>query len=318
MNNAALLGYTGFVGGNLLKNAPWSALYNTKNIHEIDGKEFELVVCSAVSAVKWMANAQPEADKASIDALKCHLKTISCKHFVLISTVDIYTHFEPAPDEDILPQRKLQDTYGSNRYELELWCQQQFAGHCHVLRLPALFGEGLKKNFLFDWINPLPSSIIPSKWGELCKQLSPQQQETVLAIYDEQANGNLSVNRQAAAPLQDLALQALRQAGFTSLCFTDSRSQFPFFDLSTLLSYIEMAIAQNIPLLNVAVPSMSCSSIIQHCFGQDYSNELIGREPVLYDMKSKYAGPSGYFQTEAEVITRLKQFFTQEGGLTCV
>ena len=44
--NNALIGYTGFVGMNILQQKPFMFLYNSKNIEEIKGKEFDLIVCS--------------------------------------------------------------------------------------------------------------------------------------------------------------------------------------------------------------------------------------------------------------------------------
>ena len=44
--NNALIGYTGFVGGNILRQKPFKYLYNTKNIEDIKQKKFNLIVCS--------------------------------------------------------------------------------------------------------------------------------------------------------------------------------------------------------------------------------------------------------------------------------
>src|SRR6266404_9321484 len=88
-HSSALIGYTGFVGGNLNNQPEFTDRYNTKNISEIDGREFDLVVSAATPAEMWKANQEPEADMASIQALMDHLATIKAKHFVLISKVAI-------------------------------------------------------------------------------------------------------------------------------------------------------------------------------------------------------------------------------------
>ena len=50
----ALIGNTGFVGGNLLRQQPFDALFNSKNIDDIAGRSFDLVVCAGVRAEKWL------------------------------------------------------------------------------------------------------------------------------------------------------------------------------------------------------------------------------------------------------------------------
>ena len=117
-NSTALIGYTGFVGSNLKAQHPFDEYYNSKNIANIAGKNFDLVVCAGVSAVKWLANQEPAADLAGIETLKKQLSTIKAKHFVLISTVDVYDQPNQS-DEDLLPNADKQDFYGKHRYQLE-------------------------------------------------------------------------------------------------------------------------------------------------------------------------------------------------------
>jgi hypothetical protein len=87
---AALIGYTGFVGGNLLAARPWDALFNSQNFRDMTGQTYDLLVCAGVSAVKWQANREPEADWAGIQRLIDVLATVKAKQFVLISTVDVF------------------------------------------------------------------------------------------------------------------------------------------------------------------------------------------------------------------------------------
>jgi hypothetical protein len=37
---------------------------------------------------------------------------------------------------------------------------------CHVVRLPALFSRNIKKNFIFDLINVIPSMLTEHKYNE--------------------------------------------------------------------------------------------------------------------------------------------------------
>ncbi len=46
--SSALIGYTGFVGSTLLRERPFYVQYNSKNIHDIAGRQFDLLFCAAV------------------------------------------------------------------------------------------------------------------------------------------------------------------------------------------------------------------------------------------------------------------------------
>ena len=86
----ALIGFSGFVGTTLLKQAAFEAKFRASNIAAIEGQSFDTVVCAGAPAQKWIANQAPEADRQNIDSLIAHLKTVQCKTFVLISTVDVF------------------------------------------------------------------------------------------------------------------------------------------------------------------------------------------------------------------------------------
>ena len=46
----ALIGYTGFVGSNLLSQYDFTDRYNSKNIQDIHGKDYDLCLCAGVRA----------------------------------------------------------------------------------------------------------------------------------------------------------------------------------------------------------------------------------------------------------------------------
>jgi hypothetical protein len=70
MAERALVGYTGFVGSNFMQQHSFTSLFNSKNINEIADQQFNLLVCAGVSAVKWLANQEPENDlKIKAEAL---------------------------------------------------------------------------------------------------------------------------------------------------------------------------------------------------------------------------------------------------------
>lgn len=146
----ALIGYTGFVGGNINSQAFFNDKFNSKNIGDIDGKSYDLVVCSATRAEKWRINQEPEKDLDEIQSLIAHLKKVKTKKFVLISTVDVYKNPIDVDEDSALDLNNLH-AYGRNRIYLENFCKENFI--TTIVRLPGLFGSGLKKNVIFDLLN---------------------------------------------------------------------------------------------------------------------------------------------------------------------
>ncbi len=146
-----LIGHTGFVGGNLAGQARFDEFYNSQNIESIAGRSFDLLVCSGMPAVKWLANREPQADRAALDRLIGCLRQTSARQIVIISTIDVY----PQPvgvDEDTPIDISAQQPYGRHRLLLEQAAADHFPAALSV-RLPALFGPGLKKNALYDLLH---------------------------------------------------------------------------------------------------------------------------------------------------------------------
>ena len=150
-----LIGHTGFVGGALHRAGKFDVAMNSASISEIKGGEFDLVICAGARSRKWWANENPTADADEIAALTSSLKTIKAREFVLISTIDVYpqTIYSRRVDEDEpLNIHDHTQAYGRHRLGLEKWVQETFS-NSRIVRLPALFGVGMKKNALFDLLH---------------------------------------------------------------------------------------------------------------------------------------------------------------------
>lgn len=148
---SALIGHTGFVGGNLASQNPFDALFNSKNIKEIRGQHYDLLVISGAPAAKWIANRDPEADLANLDRLMLNLDGAEADFTVLMSTVDVYPDPREVDESTPIDQAK-QHAYGRNRLLLEEFVAQRYPQHL-ILRLPGLFGRGLKKNAIYDFLH---------------------------------------------------------------------------------------------------------------------------------------------------------------------
>ncbi len=148
----ALIGHTGFVGTNLLDQYGtfFTELFNSQNSLEMRGKKFNSIFCAGISSLRWKANKDPEADWLAIQKLIDTLKTVSADYFVLISTADVYA--EPVGlDEDAPISQESKNYYGLHRYRFELFVQEHFP-KTYIFRLPLLFGKGLKKNVIYDFL----------------------------------------------------------------------------------------------------------------------------------------------------------------------
>ncbi len=146
-----LVGFTGYVGSTLFNQYCFGELINSENISLIDGRMYDLLVCAAAPAQKWIANRDPLADRQNIDCLIAHLETVTCQTFILISTVDVFKT-PIGVDEDTPVDEQGLHPYGLHRRLLEQFVQSHFANHL-IVRLPGLVGPGLRKNVIFDFLN---------------------------------------------------------------------------------------------------------------------------------------------------------------------
>jgi hypothetical protein len=144
-----LIGFTGFVGSSLHRSAGFARLFNSVNFRDMSGCSFSTLVCCGVPAVKWLANKDPDADKAAIEALEGVLRSVRAERFVLISTVDVYPCVSGS--DEATDCNSPNHPYGTHRLNFERFVRSQFDSAL-IVRLPALFGRGLKKNVLFDML----------------------------------------------------------------------------------------------------------------------------------------------------------------------
>jgi len=149
----ALFGHTGFVGSFLKENLnhKTTAYFNSKNIRLAKGRAYKNVYCACIPGSKWKANQDPDGDMKNIEGVLDVFKTIKCESIVLISTIDVHDHEYPMQDEKC--QYPSKEAYGKNRLFVENYLRELFGVKLIVVRLPALFGVGLKKNVLFDLLN---------------------------------------------------------------------------------------------------------------------------------------------------------------------
>jgi nucleoside-diphosphate-sugar epimerase len=159
-DSSALIGYTGFVGSNLLRQHSFDACFNSANIEQIAGRGFDLVVCCGARAEKWKANAEPEQDLDNIERLTRALEQVNAGKVVLISTVDVFVNPVDVDEESPTPSAGL-TAYGRNRRRLEQIVAGRF--DALIVRLVGLYGPGLKKNVIYDLLHDNNVSAIDSR-----------------------------------------------------------------------------------------------------------------------------------------------------------
>ena len=96
----ALIGYTGFVGSTLARQARFGARFNRANMHESAGAPFATAVCAAAPGSMFEANTAPDQDRAAIHALIDQLSRIKADRFVLISSIAVLSDFAGGVDEN--------------------------------------------------------------------------------------------------------------------------------------------------------------------------------------------------------------------------
>jgi nucleoside-diphosphate-sugar epimerase len=219
-----LIGYTGFVGGNLLEQTTFNRLYNSKNIDKIKNEKFKLLICAGASAVKWKANKFPEEDLASIQNLIDHLKEVECEEFVLISTVDVYKEPIDVNESTNIDAESLAP-YGKHRFLLEQFAMQNFP-KVTIVRLPGLFGTGLKKNIIYDFIHDNCIDLIHSEHVFQFYNLGRLYQDLEIVLKNDITLMNFATE---PVSVKDVAKYAFNKD------FTQKTDNNPvFYDLKTL------------------------------------------------------------------------------------
>ena len=300
-----LVGSTGFVGGNLRAKHTFTAVCHSSDIAAQYGTQPDLCVYAGVPAAMFLANADPEADLEVMRTARENLRKIAPKSLVLISSIAVFADSrgrceDDAPDTDGLP------AYGRNRLQLEQWVREDF-NDALIVRLPALYGAGLKKNFLFDLHTITPAMLKPEKYNELAGKLS-----LVKTGYTLADNGFYKLNGTA----DKTALKEFFAGNdFNALAFTDSRSRYQFYNLGRLWQDIETARAAGLTMLHLCTPPISAAEVYTAVTGKaDWTNEL-PKSPFDYDLRSRYAavlgGSGDYLCTKEEELDDVTNFLRE-------
>lgn len=301
-----LVGSTGFVGGNLAARHTFATVCHSSNVTTQYGTQPDLCVYSGVPAAMYLANADPAADLEVMRAARENLRQIAPRRLVLISSIAVYADSRGRDENSPMEEENL-PAYGKNRLQLERWVREDFP-EALIVRLPALYGLGLKKNFLYDLHTITPAMLKPELYAQLAIR-SP----LVADGYSPADNGFYKLNGRVDAA----RLRAFFAANdFNALAFTDSRSRYQFYNLNRLWEDIQTAMLHNLTLLNLTTPPLSAARVYQAVTGKaDWRNECAAA-PFDYDLHSCHAallgGTGDYLCTEeqelADIVTFMRRW----------
>lgn len=303
----ALVGYTGFVGSNLYETGAFDKVYNSQNIETAFGLSPDLLVYAGIRAEKYLANNFPEKDMELIFHAQKIIHSINPKKLVLISTIDVLDNPINVNEDTIINCENLHP-YGMNRYRLERWVANNYPDAL-IIRLPALFGKNIKKNFLYDFMNVIPFMLKSDKFIELTVK-----EPCIKKYYQPLDNGYFVCKDLSNAEKED-AKKIFKSVDFTALNFTDSRSVFQFYSLSNLWSDMQIALAHHLHIWHPATEPLSAAEIYKYITGELFFNELNGT-PASYNYRTKYAeifnGKNGYICDKHIMLEQIAQFIKAE------
>lgn len=305
----ALVGYTGFVGSNLLASAgsDIQGLYNSGNISEAYGTRPDLLIYAGLRAEKYLANNAPEKDMAQILEAEENIRRISPKGLVLISTVDVFKDPRNV-DENSRVETEGLAAYGFNRYQLELWVRENFPDAL-IVRLPGLFGKNIRKNFIYDFLHRIPFMLTGRKMEEFSAR-----DKTLRSYYTLQGNGYYKV-RELSQDEETVLKEKFRALNFSALNFTDSRSRYQFYNLARFWGDIQTVRRTGLCVWHPATEPVSAGELYRYLTGEEFKNELSGK-PADYDYRTAYAGlfggKGGYISAKEQVMREIKEFIERD------
>ncbi|UAB77640.1 hypothetical protein INR77_12720 [Erythrobacter sp. SCSIO 43205] len=312
---SGLIGATGFVGGALLRQTDFDAQFNSRTINEIEGQSFDTLVCAAAPGSMIEANTAPERDRAQIQSLINHLSKVDAKRFVLISSIAVLADFAGGDDETT---NKFQESlaYGHHRRELEAFIEEHFENYL-IVRLPALFGKGLRKNFIFDLMNPVPSMLAAEKLAILRDGLRDALSQWTSELYTKDAaTGLFKLDREALnRDERRMALdQAVSDLGLSATQFHNRETTYQYYEIDRLWRDIGMALEAGLTHLHLTSEPLQAAVIHQRL--TNMAMPETSARLHCEDMHSAHGnlwGASGPYLFSGEAtLDRLEQFYISE------
>lgn len=312
--NNCLIGHTGTIGKNLNCQSYFRYKYNSKNFHKLKNKFFDLTICCAAPGSMTFANKYPDSDFKNIKKLIKNLKKIKTRKFVLISTIQVFSKLNDETNFENSKKLNNKLPYGKNRRFLEKFCEKFFSNFL-IIRLPTVFGKFLKKNFLYDIKNPIPSFLFYEKFHEIKKKLPKSFKDLLIKVYRKKKNIYLlnrkTLNRNT---LEKKFINYLHHHNLSTINLVNKNSKYQIYNLENLFKDINIALKNNINYLNLSSEPIKASYIYE----QLTKKKLKSNNAKIYEanMKSKYhklwKSKSNYLYNKNNILKDLKKFYTSK------
>lgn len=308
----ALVGHTGFVGAALAGQHAFAHRFNSATIDRIDGLACGTLVCAAAPGSMLEANRAPERDEAAIAGLIARLETVRAERFVLISSIAVLADFAGGDTEDTRAFRE-DLAYGRHRRALEAFVEARFERHL-IVRLPALFGPGLRKNFLFDLMNPVPAMLTADRHAALVRAAGARLGAWAAELYaPDPATGLMKLDRaRLDADARRGALErAVEDAGLAAVGFHHPETTYQYYGIDRLWHDIGIALDAGLSHIHLVAEPLRAADIHRRLTGRAMppSAARLHRE----DMRTRHAalwGAAGPYQFDAAAtLDRLAAFF---------
>lgn len=313
----SLVGSTGFVGSNIAAGGTVDRLYHSTDVGEAFGTRPDVLIYAGLRAEKFLAEKFPEKDLESIRTAENNITQIAPEKLVLISTIDVYE--DPFHATENVPAKGC-GYYGKHRAMLEEWVRQQYPDAL-IIRLPGLFGKGIRKNFIYDYIHYIPFLLNETKYAQLLSD-----EPRLETFYFRNEKGFYQC-RELAAEERGQLREMFEKLGFSALNFTDSRGLFQYYFLSHLYDDIFTAMDNNIKVLNITTEPVRISEIYSYLTGGEFVNE-IAPAPPCYDVRTiwyeAFGGfaadgqetenreKGGYLYSREQVLKEIRRFVEEE------
>jgi hypothetical protein len=315
MSADALIGHSGFVGGVLARQHMFKSCFNRSNIDSVVGLEFDTLVCAAAPGSMFTANREPERDRVQIEALIKHLDGVRVRRFVLISSIAVLADFASGDDESTQAFR-WEVGYGHNRRMLEEFVENKFKNSL-VVRLPALFGHGLQKNFIFDLLNPIPTMLTEAKLEALSGFMDRQLFNRLLAYFAlNPGTGMLKLDRMALNidPARIVMEEELIIYGFSATQFHNPETTYQYYNMTRLWLDINVALHAGLSHIHLVSEPLEVAHIHRRLTGYDMRKN--GARLHNEDMRTRHSdlwGKDGFYLENADaVLEQLAAFYASE------
>lgn len=307
---SGLIGNTGFVGGALARQIAFAQAYNSRTIERIRGECFGTLVCAGAPAAMWAANQNPHADQENLYRLASEIDRSTADRVILISTIAVFDGVSQGYTENDAYYETAK-AYGKNRRDLELHFLERPGSF--IIRLPALFGPGLKKNFIFDIINPIPSFVKPEKYQAIHATFTPEERRLADRFFAFDGIVQMcKLDRDAlqASGARNELEQAFDRAGFLAASFTNSDSEFQFYNVANLRRDIETCVSKNIKVLNICSEPLRADALHPALTRRPFSNPRppIVKENVRTIHADAFGRTGSYLFDSGEVMRDLRKF----------